>query len=99
MGSFARGFGLRGWLRRLERASSEEMIEIPQKDGSVVRFPPSAGMEAFANLMDRLGAGEDAPPEHPLIAAARNSSEPKWSQSFYAVNDEGFTDPIEDLSE
>jgi len=97
--SGARGFELRGWLKRLERASSEEMIEIPQQDGTVARFPPQAGMEAFANLMDRMGAGEDAPEEHPLIAAARNSSEPKWSQSFYAVNDEGLTDPIEDLSE
>ena len=94
-----RGFGLRGWLRRLERAGAEEDIVIPQKDGTVARFPPQAGMEAFSNLMDRMGAGEDAPPEHPLIAAARNSSEPKWSQSFFAVNDEGFTDPIEDLSE
>ena len=94
-----RGFGLRGWLKRLERAGAEEEIVIPQRDGTVARFPRSAGMEAYANLMDRMGAGEDAPEEHPLIAAARNSSEPKWSQSFYAVNDEGLTDPIEDLSE
>ncbi len=54
-------------------------------------------------LRDRMKraekAGKDAPPEHPLIAAARNSSEPKWSESFYAVNDEGWTDPVEDLSE
>ena len=56
-------------------------------------------MDAYMNLFDRLGAGEDAPPEHPLIAAARNSSEPEWSQSFYAINDEGWTDPVEDLSE
>jgi hypothetical protein len=41
----------------------------------------------------------DAPPEHPLIESARNSSEPKWSESFYATNDEGWTDPIENLSE
>jgi hypothetical protein len=91
--------GLRDKLRRLERASHEEMIEIPQQDGTVARFPRSAGMEAYMNFMDRLGAGEEAPPEHPLIAAARNSSEPKWSESFYAVNDDGWTDPIEDLSE
>jgi hypothetical protein len=75
------------------------MIEIPQKDGTVRRFPQSAGMEAFMNLMDRLGAGEDAPPEHPLIAAARNSSEPEWSESFYAAGGAGWTGPIEDLSE
>jgi hypothetical protein len=56
-------------------------------------------MEAFVNLVNRIGAGEDAPPEHPLVAAARNPSDPEWSQSFFAATDEGFTDPIEDLSE
>jgi hypothetical protein len=91
--------GLRGWVKRLEHAAREEMIEIPQRDGTVARFPRSAGMDAYMNLMDRLGAGEDAPPEHPLIEAVRNSSDPKWSESFFAVNDEGWTDPVEDLSE
>jgi hypothetical protein len=90
--------GLRGWVKRLEHAAREEMIEIPQRDGTVARFPRSAGMDAYMNLFDRLGAGEDAPPEHPLIAAVRNSSDPKWSESFFAVNDEGWTDPVEDLS-
>jgi hypothetical protein len=91
--------GLRSRVKRLERDVWEEMIEIPQKDGTGRRFPQSAGMEAFMNLVDRLGAGEDAPPEHPLIAAARNSSEPEWSESFYAAGGTGGTDPIEDLSE
>jgi hypothetical protein len=91
--------GLRGWVKRLEHAAREEMIEIPQRDGTVKRFPRSAGMDAYMNLFDRLGAGEDAPPDHPLIEAARNSSDPKWSESFFAVNDEGWTDPVEDLSE
>jgi hypothetical protein len=91
--------GLRGWVKRLEHAAREEMIEIPQRDGTVARFPRSAGMDAYMNLFDRLGSGEDAPPEHPLIEAVRNSSDPKWSESFFAVNDEGWTDPIEDLSE
>ena len=92
--------GLRGWLGRLEREAEEEMILIPQKDGTVKRFPQSAGIDAYMNFMDRLGAGDDAPPEHPLIAAARNSSETKWSGSFYAVHDpEQWTEPIEDLSE
>jgi len=75
------------------------MIVIPQLDGTVARFPQSVGKEAFINLIDLMGAGEDAPPEHPLIAAARNSSDPEWSQSFYAGGGEGWTDPIEDLSE
>ncbi len=91
--------GLRGRLKRLEQDAREEMIVIPQRDGTERRFPRSAGMEAFVNLMNRKGSGEEAPPEHPLIAAARNSSEPEWLRSFYATNSEGWTDPIEDLSE
>ena len=91
--------GFKDRLRILEREAEEEMIVIPQQDGTVKRFPSSAGMEAYINLMDRLGAGEGAPPEHPLIKAARNSSDSKWSESFYAVNDEGWTDSVEDLSE
>jgi len=58
---------LRGWVRRLEREAREGMIEIPQQDGTVTCFPQSAQREAYVNLMARLGAGEDAPPEHPLI--------------------------------
>lgn len=85
-------------LRKQEQAAEEQIIAIPQQDGTVRRFPQSAGMDAYMNLMDRMGAGEDAPPEHPLIEAARNSSAPRWSKSFYAANDEGWTDPVEDLS-
>jgi hypothetical protein len=50
--------------------------------------------------MDRMGAGGDAPPEHPLIAAARNSSESKWANSIYAVEDpEAHVAHLEDFSE
>jgi hypothetical protein len=90
--------GLRDKLKRLERARRKEQIAIPQKDGSIARFPPTAVRDAYANLCDRLGAGEDAPPEHPLLEAARNSSDPSWAQSTYAV-DESWTEPVEDLSE
>jgi hypothetical protein len=91
---------LRDRLPKLERDSEEEMIVIPQKDGTVRRFPPEAGMEAFINHMDRLGAGEDAPLEYPLIEAARNSSAPEWSRSFFATDDpEEWTKPVPDLSE
>ena len=76
------------------------MVVIPQQDGSVRRFAQHELGEAFSNFMDRLGAGEDAPPEHPLMEAARNSSDPKWAESFYAINDsDEWTKPIEDLSE
>ncbi len=75
--------GLRGWLRRLERGAREEMIEIPQKDGTVARFPQSVAAEAFLSLCE----GRD----HPLLQAARNSSENSFSSfaSVYA------TDPTE----
>lgn len=87
-------------MRRLEREAETEMIVIPQKDGTVRRFPPGDGLEAFKNHMARLGAGEDAPPEHPLIDAARNSSDPKWSKSFFASDDpDEWVKPIPDLSE
>jgi hypothetical protein len=92
--------GLRAFIRRLERLSEGEVIVIPQKDGTVARFPQSAARDAFTNLMDRMGAGADAPPEHPLIAAARNSSEPEWAESIYAVEDPAaHVAPVEDRSE
>ena len=92
--------GLRGRLRRLEEAAEGELMVITQRDGTVRRFPKSASKEAFMNLMDRLGAGEDAPPEHPLIEAVRNSSEAKWAGTVYACDDPaGWIRPVEDLSE
>ncbi len=91
---------LRGWLKRLERSAEEEMIVIPQQDGPPARFPAEAAKEALANMMDRLGAGEDAPLEHPLLVAVRNSSGPEWSQSLFAVEDpDEWIQPVEDLSE
>jgi hypothetical protein len=92
--------GIRNKVKRLEKAARCEMIEIPQKDGTTARFPASAGIEAYMNFFERMGAGEDAPPEHPLLVAARNSSDPYWSKGIYGVNDPAaWTEPIEDLSE
>ena len=91
---------LRRSLRKLERAYQGEVIAILQKDGTVKKFPHSALLDAYSNFYDRLGAGEDAPPEHPLIEAARNSSDPKWTGSFFSVNDpDEWIKPVEDLSE
>jgi hypothetical protein len=76
------------------------MIVIPQRDGTVARFSAHEGMVACMNLMERLGAGKDAPPEHPLIAAVRNSSDPKWQSSFWAANGpDEWVKPVPDLSE
>jgi hypothetical protein len=92
--------GLRDKLRRLERASREELVDMPQQDGTVARFPKSAYKEAFLNATDRLGAGEDAPPRHPLLEAATNTSDPRWRTSFFSdIDFDGAVEQIEDLSE
>lgn len=92
--------GLRGRLERLEREAEGEMLIIPQRDGTGRRFPPGAAREAFVNVMDRLGAAAEAPPEHSLIDAVRNSSASEWGASFYDVGDpDAWVMPVEDLSE
>ena len=92
--------GLRSRLEKLEREAEGEMLIVLQRDGTVKRFPSDAGTDAYTNVMERLGAGEDAPPEHPLIEAARNSSDPKWLHSFFAVEDpDEWIKPVPDLSE
>jgi hypothetical protein len=92
--------GLRGRVKRLERETREEFFEIAQKDGTVARFPKSEGIEAYINWFDRLGAGDDAPPEHPMLVAVRNTSDPEWQKSVYYVGDpDAHTRPIPDLSE
>jgi hypothetical protein len=92
---------LRGWLRRLERESEGEMVSIPQQNGSVARFPQSAYKEAFLNVVDRMGGGgADVPPRHPLLEAARNSSDPRWRESFFSdIDYDGTANPVPDLSE
>jgi len=69
--------GLSDRLRRLEREAEEEMFVIPQKDGTVARFPAPEGMEALLALID----GRD----HPLAQAVRNSPAPEWQRSFYSA--------------
>jgi len=93
--------GLRGKLKQLEQDAREEMIEIPQKDGTVKRFPLSAQADALMNVFDRLGAGEDAPPEHPMLGAIRNASKPEpWHATYQAdVDPFEWVKPVPDLSE
>jgi hypothetical protein len=92
--------GLRDRIKRAERAAREEMIEIVQKDGPVARFPAFDAAAAYINLMDRLGAGENAPTEHLLLVAVRNTTDPEWQKSFYYVNDpDAHTRPVPDLCE
>jgi hypothetical protein len=95
----------RGRLRRLRRLAEGNVVEIPQQDGTVARFPESALRDCYINIMDRLSAGEDAPDRHPLVTAARNSSDPHWRELYADVDYEGHedygdsTDAVEDLSE
>jgi len=92
--------GIRDRINRLEREARRETIAIPQKVGTVARFPRSEVIEAHANWFERLGAGEDAPPEHPMIVAVRNSSDPEWQRRALMCEDlEEHTKPIPDLSE
>ena len=90
---------LRNWLRKLERLSEDEQVVIPQRDGTVKRFPRSDLMEAYRNLYARHCAGEDVPPDHPLLEAVRNSSDPEWSGTALAEEPEAWVRPVEDLSE
>jgi hypothetical protein len=91
---------IRDRLRRLERDAEGEVVSIPQRDGTTARFPKAALRDSFLNLMARLGAGEEAPPEHPLIEAVRNSSDEEWSGTVWEAGDpDEWTEPIPDLSE
>ena len=89
---------MRRRVNRLARLAEGNVVSIPRRDGTVRRFPESALKDAYLNLMARMGAGEAAPPEHPLLGAARNSAAPEWSGSVFATDGDA-TAPIEDLSE
>ena len=100
-----------GWLRRrlrgLERASKSDVVSIPQRDGSVARFPLRDLSEALSINLSRA-AGEDVEP-HPLTKAADRAVDRWWRESFYAspriVGPDGIEydpaehGPPEDLSE
>ena len=89
--------GLRDRLKRLEREAEGEMLFVPQKDGTVKRFPQSALQESFMTNMKRL-RGEDVP-HHPLGVAVAQSPDPEWSRSLYSAEWTAIVAPVEDLSE
>jgi hypothetical protein len=94
--------GLRGRLKRLERDARKEMVEIPQRDGTVKRFPQSALMEAFLYLVDVACGDASATEEPKIFGALRNAREPaqKWMGSFYFDPAEApAVEPVPDLSE
>jgi hypothetical protein len=90
---------LRDRLRRLEREARGDMVAIPQRDGTVRRFPKSALSVAFLEDFDRsLGRMDPDTPVHPLITAIANSDDPAWARSFVG-DGEGSPKAVEDLSE
>jgi hypothetical protein len=91
-----------GFRRRLRALEETEQLVIPQIDGPPAKFPRSAYVEAFMCCMARLKGGPDIPPRHPLVVAARNSSDKAWRESFFGDIDfagEDAIEPPEDLSE
>ena len=95
--------GLRGRLQRLERETRKEMVEIPQRDGTVKRFSQSAPWEAFLYLV-KVAVGDAPSTEEPeIFGALRNAREPaqKWMGAFYFDPAEipARTEPVPDLSE
>jgi len=95
--------GLRGRLKRLEREARKEMVEIPQRNGTVKRFPQSATWEAFLYLVKVAGGDAPTTEEPEIFEALRNAREPaqKWMGSFYFDPAEvpAPTEPVPDLSE
>ena len=71
-------------------------VAISQPGGPPARFPESQLADAFLNAYHRT-LGEDLT-EHPLSAAARNSTDAKWRDSVVA-GVEVVPPPPEDLSE
>ncbi len=94
--------GLRDRLRRLQRCAEGPIVSIPQRDGTVKRFPERDLGPAFVDALDReLGKKglrhDPEQPEHPICAAARNSSDPEWGDSLYVQ--ERPEEHVPDLSE
>ncbi len=87
---------LKDRLRRLERDAGGGMVAIPQRDGTVARFPATALQEAFLINARRL-RGEAVPP-HALAVAAAQSPDLEWARSAFADFTTIVAEP-EDLSE
>lgn len=66
-------------VRKLELEAEEYLIDIPQMDGTVQRFPEDSVTEAMVSHFERGRAHldgtpyEDLPPPHPLVEALRGA--------------------------
>jgi hypothetical protein len=81
---------LKRTLMRLKREADGPIVTIPQRDGTYARFPQRDLAKAYVIALART-RGEDV--DHPLCAAARNSSADHWRLGIYAE------EPIEDLED
>ena len=64
--------GLKDQLRRLKRATEQNLITFELKDGTVARFNEEAFTECFSHEHERgrrHDAGEDPGPAHPMVEA------------------------------
>ena len=89
---------LRDRLRRLQRVAEGPIVTIPQRDGTVKRFPEREMGPAYLDALDQeLGRKNPHEPEHPICAAARNSSDPAWQGSSLVTD--APEKPVENLFE
>jgi hypothetical protein len=95
--------GFRGRLTRLESDARKELVEIPQRDGTVKRFPRRALMEAFLYLVDAAVGRSPRAEEPEIFGALRSARGPaqKWMGAFYFDPAEipARAEPVPDLSE
>jgi hypothetical protein len=73
---------LRDTLRRLKRQTLGPVIRIPQRDGRTLLFRQRDLAPAYLASLERMRGNAEA--DHPLAAAARNSSDPAWSEGVWA---------------
>ena len=70
--------GLKGRLRKLQRAAQRDMVTFELRDGTTARFYQDETVECFLHEWGRGQChyvGEEPGPAHPVIEALRNARE------------------------
>ena len=73
------------------------MFTIPLEGGGVAEFSRQDMVKAFLVAYESATLG--TPAEHPLLEAARNSSDPQWRNYLSDLLDDPANEPAKDLSE
>ena len=97
--------GIRDEIQSLKRQVERESLVIPQRNGTVAKFPKAALADAFLVNLQRM-TDEDIDP-HPLSVAIENSTDPdRYSGTFFdsemrvvGEDDEPLDSAVEDLAE